>query len=205
MRIRPYRTVNNVIDGVIITFEDITKLKQTEEALRDSEKSLSLAFQATNDAVWDYDLVNNAIWWNEAYNKLLESRPKSTNNSLQWWIDHIHPDERSKVIASMHASINGPDNFWQASYRFLRDNGECIHLFDRAYIVRDHNGKATRIIGAILNVTQQKETLESLHQQNRLLNNIFNAIPFMLALKDQKLVYKTVNQAFCHFIGMSVF
>ncbi|MGD8593489.1 MAG: chemotaxis protein CheB, partial [Gammaproteobacteria bacterium] len=75
LRVRPYRTINNVIDGVVMTFEDITDLKQAKDSLRESEQRLSMAFRATNDMIWDYDFAGGKVWCNTGYAKLFGNRP----------------------------------------------------------------------------------------------------------------------------------
>jgi PAS domain S-box-containing protein len=64
---------------------DITQRKQLDEALRHSEECFRLAIKATNDAIWDFDLITGKITWNETY-ATLYGRPADTSNSWQWWI-----------------------------------------------------------------------------------------------------------------------
>jgi two-component system CheB/CheR fusion protein len=113
LRVHPYRTVNNVIDGVVMTFDDITSRKETELDLKNSEARLSLAFQATNDAVWDYDVIGDSLSWNAGYNKLFGEITAKLKDAWQWRMDHIHPDDRDRIVASIQAALNGDSHAWR--------------------------------------------------------------------------------------------
>jgi len=153
LRIRPYRTVNNIIDGVVLTFYDVTQRKHSESELKQSESRLLSGFQATNDAVWDYNLVEDSLWWNPGYNDLFGKQPATTKNSWQWRMEHVHPDERDKVVASIQTAINGKEDHWKYKFRYRLENGNYAIVIDRAYITRDEDGRATRMLGAMLDIT----------------------------------------------------
>jgi two-component system CheB/CheR fusion protein len=157
LRVRPYRTLDNVIDGVVMTFDDISRRKAMEAALKQSEEQLTLAFQATNDAVWDWDLTTGQVEWNTGYENLYGGKGATTEDTWQWRMEHIHPEDSDKVIASLQAAINGKDNRWQAKFRYRRANNSYVSVIDRAFIIRDDKGKAIRILGAMLDISQFKD------------------------------------------------
>jgi len=154
LRIRPYRTVNNVIDGVVLTFYDVTQSKRSEYELKQSESRLLSGFQATNDAVWDYNLIDDTLWWNAGYNTLFGKMPDNRKDNWQWRMERIHPDERDRVVASIQATLNGKENQWKEKFRYRLENGNYAQVIDRAYITRDKDGRATRMLGAMLDITQ---------------------------------------------------
>lgn len=150
LRIRPYRTVNNVIDGVVLTFDDISERKQSELKLKQSEARLLAGFQATNDAVWDYNLIKGTLWWNTAYNKLFGEQPPTEIDNWQWRMDRIHPQDRDRIVASVQAALNSKVDNWKEYFRYRMDNDVYTDVIDRAYITRDKNDRATRMLGAML-------------------------------------------------------
>ena len=157
-----YFTISGSESGGLIgaNHREIVEQPEIAEELRKSEERLSLAVRAATDGLWDCDLVNGTVWWNETYDKLYGKRPEDTANSWQWWIDRIHVDDRERVTGSLTAAAqSGPDfgERWADEYRFRTVEGRYVDVVDRAYIARDAKGKATRILGAMQDISVHKE------------------------------------------------
>jgi len=146
---------------------DVTDRRRAEEALRQSEERFRLVTNATNDAIYDCDLVNGTVWWNEQLIRLFGERSEEQDTTWDWWKDRIHPDDRARVADGIEAAIDGRANagdIWTDEYRFQRTDGSYAFINDRAYITRDANGNATRLLGAMQNVTEQKLSEDSLRR-----------------------------------------
>lgn len=147
-----------VRDGQTMRFvgavRDITARRQAEDALRTTEERYRLAARATNDAVWDWDLVANTVLWNEALTEAHGHAPADVEPTGEWWLDHIHPEDRERVSGSIHAVIDGIGSTWTDRYRFRRGDGGYAEIVDRGFVIRE-GGKAVRMIGAMLDVTEQ--------------------------------------------------
>jgi two-component system, sensor histidine kinase and response regulator len=156
--------------------ELVRQLRRQQEALRESEERLRLATSATRDAVWDIDLVKGTVHWNEAYTAAY-GRPPETADSWQWWIDHIHPEDRERAVSGLRAAIDGTDGLWTCDYRFLRANGTWADIYDRACIARDASGRAWRVIGAMMDQTDRKRTERQLFETSQRLQALMNALP----------------------------
>ncbi|BAZ04968.1 PAS domain-containing protein [Calothrix sp. NIES-3974] len=147
---------------------DITERKLAESQLRLSEERFQILAKATNDAVWDWNLQTNTIWWNESVESLFGYGQAEVNviGNEQWWSDHIHPQDRPRVVKDIFSAIDGNQNFWYGEYRFLRANGKYADILDRGYIVRDENGQPVRMIGAMMDITDRKQAQIELQRQN---------------------------------------
>ncbi len=132
--------------------------KQSEEALRESEERLRLAHKATNDVVWDWDIVHDAQRWNDAGTAVfgltdIVERPQTAD----WWVERVHPDDRQRVHESFFAVVENPaENFWHDEYRFRKADGSYADVLDRGYVLRNPQGKAVRMIGAMLDISERK-------------------------------------------------
>jgi PAS domain S-box-containing protein len=147
------------------------------EALRKSEKRFQLVARATNDAIWDWDLLSNDLWWNEGVRILFGYSPEQAGPDIRWWHEHLHPEDKERVISGIHAVIDGGEQFWSSEYRFLRADRSYAHVLDRGYVMRDEGGKPVRMIGAMMDITERQRTedelrryakrLEVLHETDR--------------------------------------
>jgi len=151
-RVRAYRSPQ----GLAVYFTNVTQEREAREQARVSEERFRLLAQATNDAIWDWNLVSNETWRNDGFEKLFgysaEERPSITD-----WSTRIHPDDHARVTDGIRRAIDDGSASWSDEYRFLRHGGAVAHVFDRGYIIRDAGGKPTRMIGGMTDLTERKK------------------------------------------------
>ncbi len=193
------------ITGFLGIGSDITERKQGEEALRQSEERFQLIVKATNDAVWDWDLTRDAVWWNEGVKTLFGYRGDEVGTHATWWYEHIHPEDRERVVANIHAAIASNKSSWLDEYRFRRADGSHAYVLDIGYIIHDSAGKPVRMIGGMTNITERKqaqEVIESRMQQQAVviaLGQRALAGTKLSALMDEatKLVAQSLDVEYC--------
>jgi PAS domain S-box-containing protein len=137
-------------------------------ALRESQERFQFVSRATNDAVWDWDLVSDAVWWNEGIQTLFGYREDQVGPDITWWYELLHPEERERVIADIRAAVDRGDESWSAEYRCRRADGTYAQVFDRGYVLRDAEGRGTRMIGGMMDVTQRKQLEDELRQAQKM-------------------------------------
>ncbi len=96
---------------------------------------------------YDWDIAENAVAWDEAYDRLLGGRPRETSTSQDWWIARIHPDDRDRTVLGLCGALDGGVSRWTAQYRILGAGGEWVEVREQADIMRDAVGEATRLAG----------------------------------------------------------
>jgi two-component system sensor kinase FixL len=138
------------------TMEDVHEQKQAEAALLAAEERYRLAARATNDAIWDLNLLTDEIRWNDSARPVFGYALFDKPTRLAWWEFHLHPDDREGVVAGFHAALAGTGSRWAAGYRFLTAAGSYADIFDRGFIIRDEKGRAVRAVGAMTDVTDRR-------------------------------------------------
>ncbi|HEY0043978.1 MAG TPA: PAS domain S-box protein [Allosphingosinicella sp.] len=149
--------------------EELLHTKGTEMALRETEERYRLAAAATSDAIWDWDLVSNRILWNEALQEAYGHPLSEVDAAGEWWIEHIHPEDRDRVHQSIHRVIDGESggDRWTDEYRFRRVDGSYAEVLDRGHVIRGADGKAVRMIGAMLDLSERKAAEREVQARER--------------------------------------
>jgi len=154
----PLRSPRGDIHSVLGITRDITTRKQAERALRESEERLQLVSRATNDAVWDWDLESDELWWGEAFHALFGYGPHEVEPSIESWHNRLHPDDRDRIINGIRAVIDGGEVFWSDEYRFRRKDGAYAQIYDRGYVIHDADRRPVRMVGSMMEVSERKRT-----------------------------------------------
>jgi PAS domain S-box-containing protein len=170
------------------TVRDITESRQAGDALKETVERYRLVTRATNDLIWDWDLVANHLLWNEALYTAYGYIPDNVGTTGEWWISRIHPDDRERVEQDIHAVIDGTANEWSHEYRFLRASGQYADVLDRSYMVRSPTGAPLRMIGAVLDITGRKRAEQQLRLLHRELGHrLKNVLTMAQAIATQTL------------------
>lgn len=143
----------HAIEGFI---QDITERKRAEDGLRLSNERYELVSRATNDAVWDWDLVSGALHWGGGFQTLFGYAPEMLERGIESWTRRLHPDDLARVEGGIYRVINGGGVAWSDEYRFRRADGSYADIFDRGSVIRDAAGKAVRMVGAMMDITERK-------------------------------------------------
>ena len=131
-------------------------------ALRESEERYRLVQKATNDVIWDWNLVTNELRWNELAQTVFRVPAESISSDMHWWHEHIHPDDRERVQSGIQAVIDAPAGTeWSDEYRFQLGDGTYRTFLDRGYVARDPSGHPIRMIGAMQDVTARIRAREA--------------------------------------------
>ncbi|MNS46346.1 Non-motile and phage-resistance protein [compost metagenome] len=156
MRGVPVLEADGTIREWVGTANDVTRLKELVNALQRSEARYELAAQATNDAIWDWDLKTDVVEWNPGVYQVFGYQPGQVESTAAWWYDHIHPDDQKRVVDGIHDAQECGEPAWTDEYRYLRADGTYAWVTDRGYCVFDEAGKAIRMVGAMHDRSQQR-------------------------------------------------
>jgi PAS domain S-box-containing protein len=134
---------------------------------REGAERFEVVARATNDAVWDWDLVTNNIWWNEGMRTLFGYPPDKVP-TIHTWTEYLHPDDAARVTESLYGAIRSGNQQWRDSYRFLRHDGTYADILDRGYVIHAADGTPIRMIGAMLDVTERRRLEDQLRQAQKM-------------------------------------
>ena len=174
-----------------------------QQALKLSNERFEYVTEATSDIIWDWDLETNGVYYSKNIYKLF-GHPAGVNyNNLPFYLEHVHPEDRERVVLYPGEVKYGTMINWAQDYRFKKADGVYAYIRDKGVVIRDENGLGIRMVGAMQDVTLQKleehrlKLLESVITHTRDSILITKADP--LGGPDTRIIY--ANEAFTKMTG----
>lgn len=133
------------------------KLKNTNNEIKDSNERYDIVSKATSDTIWDWKIEEDKMIWNKGIENIFGYKQEQIGESSNWWFENIHPEDSIKMSIKLYSFIEQKTEKWQDEYRFKCANGMYKYVLDRGFILKDESGKSVRMIGAIQDITKQKE------------------------------------------------
>jgi two-component system CheB/CheR fusion protein len=130
-----------------------SKVIERTRLLSASEERFRLVARATNDALWDWDIVNNQVWLSDAFYLKFDYDP-ATPFDRRMWLSKMHPDDQARVEKSIYQTINSGNKQWSLEYRFCKASGEYSYILDRGYVLQDEYNTPYRMLGSMLDITE---------------------------------------------------
>jgi PAS domain S-box-containing protein len=146
---------------VLVSIEDITKQKRTEEALRRSEERYALAQRVANIGSWDWDVLTGDLHWSDQIEPMFGFAPGEFAATYEGFLQCVHPEDRQYVVDSVDACVNeGRD--YDIEHRIVWSDGTVRWVSEVGDVVRDEDGKAIRMLGVVQDITARKRAEEEI-------------------------------------------
>jgi PAS domain S-box-containing protein len=139
--------------------QEIEERKRVEEALRESEERLRLALSAADMGTWRWDPVTNQDTRDASFNRMLGHEAEEFAQSVEDFIEHVHPEDRSAVHQEIQRAIRELDTYF-AEFRIIRPDRTVRWLRDRGKVYSDEHGKVSYMTGVVVEITEQKRAEE---------------------------------------------
>ncbi|MFS0826939.1 hybrid sensor histidine kinase/response regulator [Pseudomonas phoenicis] len=172
--------------GFMKILRDRTHEHLAGRSIVEAQERHRLVAKATNDAIWDWDMASGQVQWNDALNEAYGHSLDHGQMGYQWWVAHIHPEDRDRVYTSIRAVIDGVGTTWSDGYRFQRADGSYAEVLDRGYVSRDLDGHAVRMIGAMLDLTRMRSAEAALRKSEERFRTMLEIIETAFAIVEVK-------------------
>ncbi len=146
--------------------------RSAEKELLKSEERLRLVLEANSEGVWDWNIQTGDAYFSPHYSGMLGYTPEEFAKSYANWKDMVHPDDFERVNKAHMDHIHGYKDFC-VELRMRKKSGEWCWILSRGTVVeRDAEGRAVRMVGTHLDITERKRTEEELKKHREHLEDM---------------------------------
>jgi PAS domain S-box-containing protein len=185
-------------------FEDITKRKQTQEALEENEKRLNLSQEMAHLGSWELDLINDKLTWSDEVYRIFGLKPQEFGATYEAFLNAIHPDDRAAVDTAYSGSLRDGRDSYEIEHRVVRKHtGEIRVVYEKCEHFRDAAGRIIRSVGMVHDVTEQKKAEQQVWQAKKDWERTFNSVPDFTAVLDNNFRIVRANSAMAYQLGVS--
>ena len=180
----------------------ITERLKAQMALRESEERYALLAQATNEGIYDWDLLNGRSYLSPRLKEILGYRDDEFPNDRPSFFERIHPDDLGRILATTRLlEENTAINEWNNEIRLRSKDGRYRSVISRGAPIRDAAGKPTRVVGAIRDITEQLEAARKLAAGEKQQRDILNSMDGFVLLYSLDGVVIDANRACLQALG----
>lgn len=174
------------------------------EDIRLWNERYNIVAKVTSDVIWDWNFATKQILWNKGLQTILGYNEVNDTTTADWWTGKMHKQDFKRVRDNIQYHINNKILKWQQEYRFLCGDGTYKYIFDRGFLIYDEkNNQAIRMIGAMQDITRQKEEEHHLKLLESVITNTTDAVMITNVnhedYTDHKIIY--TNEAFTQMTG----
>ncbi len=182
---------------------DVSRLIIAEDALRTSEERFALAMAGSSNGLWDWDVRTGSVYYAPRFKELLGYSDSEMENTFDAWQTRLHPDDLAATMAAVDAHLNSKRPF-SHRYRLRCKQGDYRWFLARGQALWDDAGKATRMAGSIMDISEQIAAEQAQESSQLLYLSLVENLPVYLMRKDLSGRFTFANQAFCRLLGRSL-
>jgi len=167
----------------IVATYDITERVKIEEEIQHLNERISTATEAAQIGIWDWDIVNNILVWDDRMYSLYGLSKDEFKGAYDAWLKGIHPDDRSNSDEESRLALSGEKEY-DSEYRVIWPDNSIHYIKAKGNVFRDEDGKPIRMLGVNFDITEQKKAESIVKDSEEKLSNLISAMQVGVLLQD---------------------
>ncbi|SEI75677.1 PAS domain S-box-containing protein [Cyclobacterium xiamenense] len=206
-KLSPMIDQNGEVFGLVGIVTDATDRKQMLEEVLIANQRHELVNKATNEVIYDFDLLEGTIFWGGSFDRSLgHKKPEGSEFSLRDWESWVHPEDLETASNALSRFLlNSSGKHWSWQYRIKNHRGNYFYVLERGFLLRDKTGKALRMIGSLRDINREMVLKNKLKSSYQRLSEFRTALDQStnIILTDLEGIILDVNQSTCDLSGYS--
>jgi PAS domain S-box-containing protein len=149
-----YLSLRKVNDALKHSREELEERRRTDEELRRISERLQLATKAANIGIWDWDVKNDELVWDDAMYRLYGVKKEHFSGAFDAWANAVVPDDFDRANTQVQAALRGEQRF-EGEFRIVWPDGSVHFIKAASEIFRDEAGNPVRMVGVNYDVTER--------------------------------------------------
>lgn len=150
---------------------------ENEKSLIKKEERYRRVIEATNDGLWDWNLVTNDVYLSPRWKSMLGYGYSELKNSFETWEKLVHPDDKKQIMIDIELSNENKTKQYKNIHRLKHKDGHWVWIESRGKTIFDENSKPVRMIGSHIDISERIKLQQELLETNKKLTNIAENVP----------------------------
>jgi len=167
-------------NGDVISFQGVAKdISEKKKLLKETnilEERLELALRGSNDGVWDWNIVDNSVYFSPRWKEMIGYSDEELPNEVPTWTERIHPDDVEATWASINEHVNSITEYYEGVHRLKHKDGHWVWILDRGKALYDTDGNAIRMIGTHTDISEEKAIQLKAKHQKQIIEQIHDSV-----------------------------
>ncbi|MBU2465617.1 MAG: PAS domain S-box protein, partial [Bacteroidetes bacterium] len=164
--------------------EALQNIKENHELLMESEERFRLVNEATSHGLWDWDVINNVVYFSPVWKMQVGYKDDELENDFDNWVKLLHPEDKEHMLKAVDDYLKNPSEKFIVEFRFRHKKGHYVWIHNEAASVKDEKEKVIRMFGAHSDITAQKMADERIKQSEKKFKGLFESDPSAIFIAD---------------------